>query len=237
MPEPRALSSRTAITGSIPSQKPTRHMVHYRGLLQRAYIYLLEYDSLVQSYETRPFSLAYRSHHRLAHYTPDFRVFWKHQRPRLVACLSQAAANRPATAASLTAAQLWCQQADYDFAIVTEAILAPHRVLLSNLELLAVHAFTPIPAQTRDYLLKIIAQREGPFSSVELVEHTPLLDPGQTKSYLWKLVAQGELLTDLTQPLHPATTALRWSGHLASAHPKPVCPGEPFSATRASVPT
>jgi hypothetical protein len=132
---------------------------------------------------------------------------------------------------ALSATRLWCQQADYDFALVTEATLAPYTVLLSNLQLLAVHAFAPIPPPTRDYLLKIISQRKGAFSALELVADTPLLERGQTKSYLWNLVAYGELLADLTQPLHPATTALRWSGHLAGTNPEP---DEPLCATQAS---
>jgi hypothetical protein len=191
-------------------------MVHYHGLLQRAYVYLLEYDDQIQSYEERPFSISYRCGKQISEYIPDFRVIWKHQRPRLVTCMAAASAAAHRSLPPLTAAQLWCQDHHHDFAVVTEESLHSHTVLLSNLELLAVHAFSPIPPQTYEYLLNTIISIGGPFSPLELVQRTPLLHPIQTKSGVWSLVYHGELLTDLTQPLHFATTSLLWRGRRSS---------------------
>lgn len=199
--------SHITIRGSIPSKKSTHRMVHYLGLLQRAYIYLLEYDPLVLHYEECPFSISYRSGKQIAQYTPDFRVVWKHQCPRLVTC-------RPRITdlerAAFTAAQLWGRQHDHDVALITEETLSCHRVLLSNLEMLAVHSFVPIPPQIYDYLLTTILSIAGPFSPLDLVQHASLLPPFQTKSFLWNLVYHGELLTDLTQPLAFSSTSLLW---------------------------
>lgn len=213
MPTHHSFKSRTAIVGSIPSSKSSLHMVHYRGLLQRAYVYLLEYDDHVSSYEERPFSISYRvSSNQIRQYTPDFRVFWKDQRPRLVACMTSAAANARPSPPHLTAAQLWCQAHHHDLAVITEVLLQSHSTLLSNLELLAVHAFSPIPPQTYEYLLNTIVSIGGPFSPEELVQRTPLLHPLQTKSAVFHLIYHGELLTDLTRPLHTVTTSLLWKG-------------------------
>lgn len=223
----RTYLSRTAIRGSIPSQKSSRHMVHYHGLLQRAYVYLLEYDNHVQSYEQQPLSLSYASGKQVAQYTPDFRVIWKHQRPRLVACLPTTTVHKPASIAGLTAAQLWCQQHAHDFALVTEATLRAQSVLLANLEMLAIHAFAPLPPQTYDYILKTIIAIGGPFSLLEFVQQTPLLDPLSTKSSLWHLLYHGELLADLTQPLQ-FTTALLWKGYHSSPGPSSPLPDAAF---------
>jgi len=192
-------------------------MVHYRGMLKRAYVYLLEYDDAVLSYEEQPLCIQYASGNQISRYTPDFRVQWQNLRPRLVACMPEITANAPTSIRNLTAAQLWCQQNHHDFALITEVTLRPHKILLSNLEMLAVHSFAPIPAPTYDYLLNMIISIGGPFSPEELVQQTPLLDPMQTKSFIWNLVYHGQLLTDLTQPLHFATTRLRLSEHLCSA--------------------
>jgi hypothetical protein len=192
-------------------------MVHYQGLLQRAYIYLLEYDDQVQSYEERPFSISYRCGNQVSEYTPDFRVIWKHQRPRLITCMTEASAAARRSLPPLTAAQLWCQDHHHDFAVVTEALIHSQSALLSNLELLAIHAFAPIPPQTYEYLLNTIISIGGPFSPLELVQRSSLLHPIQTKSSVWNLVYHGELLTDLTQPLHFATTPLLWRGHRGSS--------------------
>jgi hypothetical protein len=211
-----ATKSRTAIRGSIPSQKSTHHMVEYQGLVKRAYIYLLEYDPSVQSYEVQPFSIRYSSGSLLSTYTPDFRVQWTHQRPRLITCTSQTLALTPPSMLRMSAAQQWCQQHQHDFALITEATLEPHTVLLANLQLLAMHSFAPIPAHAYDYVLKIIDSIDGPFSPNEFIQYTPRLHPHHTKSYLWILVYHGELLTDLTQPLHFARTSLLWKHRLAS---------------------
>jgi hypothetical protein len=200
-------------------------MVHYHGLIQRAYIYLLEYDDQVQSYEACPFSLSYRHgrSNKITHYTPDFKVLWKQQAPRLVSCVSQTAANHPTSLSNFTAAQLWCQEHAYDFAVVTDVTLQSQARLLSNLEFLAVHAFSSIPPHTYEYLLTTISSLAGPFSPHEFIQHTPLLHPFQTTSYLWHLVYHGKLLTDLTQPLDFTSSLLPshllWKGHHTRSSP------------------
>jgi hypothetical protein len=211
------VKSRTTIRGSIPSKKITHHMVGYQGLVKRAYIYLLEYDPSVQSYEVQPFSIRYSSGTLLSTYTPDFRVQWTHQRPRLITCTSQTLALTPSSMVRMSAAQQWCQQHQHDFALITEATLEPHTILLANLQLLAVHSFAPIPPHTYDYVLKIVASIDGPFSPNEFIQHTPRLHPYQAKSSLWNLIYHGELLTDLTQPLHFAKTSLLWK-HQPALH-------------------
>lgn len=144
------------------------------------------------------------------------RLIWKHQRPRLITCMAEASVAARRSLQPLTAAQLWCQDHHHDFAVVTEASLHSQSALLSNLELLAVHAFARIPPQTYEYLLNTIISIGGPFSPLELVQRSPLLHPSQTKSSVWNLVYHGELLTDLTQPLHFATTPLLWRGRRSS---------------------
>jgi hypothetical protein len=215
-----AVKSRTAIRGSIPSQKPTRHMIEYQGLVKRAYVYLLEYDSSVQSYEIQPFSLQYSTGTLHSTYTPDFRVQWIHQRPRLITCTSQALTLTPTSLLRMSAAQQWCQQHQHDFALITEVTLEPHTVLLANLQLLAVHAFAPIPAHIYDYMRTIFASIDGPFSPNAFIQYAPRLHPYQAKSSLWNLIYHGELLTDLTQPLHFAKTSLLWKHRLSSHESK-----------------
>lgn len=214
-------SKRATIRGCIPSKKSACRMVPYAGLLKRAYVYLLEHDPSVLSYEAQPFSLSYQVGNRIAQYTPDFRVIWKQERPRLVSCAYQACISERSSLAQWTAAQLWCAQHEHDFALVTEETLRPHNALLTNLEMLAVHSFSPVPPQTYDYVIKVISSIEGPFSPTELVQRTPLLHAFQTKSLIWNLVYRGELLTDLTQPLHFHTTALIWKGTQPTPQPSP----------------
>lgn len=168
---------RSTVTGSIPSKKSMRHMVHYRGLLQRAYIYLLEYSKNVLWYQEQPFAIEYQRANQTMQYTPDFRVILKDQPPLLITCAHDASAPKPATLAQWSAAQLWCNQHGYTFTLITWEVLRPHRVLLANLELLAVHSFLQIPPQTYDYTQKIILSFGGPFRIPELLQQVPLIPP------------------------------------------------------------
>jgi hypothetical protein len=60
-------------TGFFPSQKNERP-VAFESLLERDYIYILEFDSDVLSYEEQPLTIKYYFNNKMYKYTPDFLV-------------------------------------------------------------------------------------------------------------------------------------------------------------------
>jgi hypothetical protein len=66
----------TAVTmsrwvGKFPSLKLGR-MVGYQSLIERDFIYLLDFDATVTTYAEQPFSLHYKDGSKQRRYTPDF---------------------------------------------------------------------------------------------------------------------------------------------------------------------
>lgn len=195
--------------GGIPSRK-LRRMVAYESSIERAYIYLLEYDRQVVSYEEQPCRIWYRDQEgRKRSYIPDFLVCWRQHRYTLVECKPASQLDDADNKRKWSAAQLWCEQRGYAFAVVTEEALRPHKTLLSNIQQLVGHTYVPLTPQAKDYLLKTIQAANRPLSVAEYVEQCPLLAPRIVRSAIWHLLYTGELVTDLTQPLHVMMTVVQ----------------------------
>ena len=200
-----------SIKGAVPSDKLGR-MVHYRGLIARGVVYLLEHDARVQSYAEQPCTIRYLLDDSELSYAPDFLVTWYERKSSLLACKTETYIRDPKHTPQWTAAQLWCERHDCDFILISDTALRECSTLFSNLELLALHAHQILPPPAREYLFKTFASMASTFSVAEVVEQTPLLNSNLTKSYLWKLLYNGECSTDLMKPLHFKQSRLSWKG-------------------------
>jgi len=143
---------------AVPTDKLDRlvPMVHCEGPNERDYVYLLEYDPMVVSYEEQPCKIAYIFEQKKRWYTPDFAVYWRHQQPSLVECKPASRLNDPENLQKWTAARLWCKQHHYTFMLVTDVALRQCGCLLANIKLLAGHGHQPITPHAKDYLLKTV---------------------------------------------------------------------------------
>jgi hypothetical protein len=197
--------------GAIPSPKLSK-MVYYRNRIKRDYIRLLNYDPAVQTYEECPCTITYHLGELEYTYIPDFSVYGRQGKPRIVVCTSQEHVNDPAYLPKWTAAQLWCEEHGYEFALITEDVLLRYQPLLANLKRLAVHVYRTLPPQAYEYLMQTIIREHQPLTVPAIVQRTPLLDARLTRSYLWHLLAVGELVTDLSKPLHVQTTLISRKG-------------------------
>ncbi len=145
-------------------------------------------------------------------YTPDFLVEWRNREPSLVACTYESQMENPKYLTRWSAAQLWCEQHNHTFKIITEVLLQQCSALLSNVQMLAVHAHHSPPPQAYDYLIKVVASSDDPVSIADIVDRAPHLSARATRAYLWHLLAAGVLSTDLTEPLHVAHMLIKWKG-------------------------
>ena len=59
--------------GRFPSLKMQR-MIAFESLLERDFIYLLDYDAAVTWFEEQPLTIEYQHEGKLRHYTPDFHL-------------------------------------------------------------------------------------------------------------------------------------------------------------------
>lgn len=187
-------------------------MVHWKNTLVRDYIYLLEYDPHVCSYDEQPCEIAYTYKGLALFYIPNFLVQRAHQKSTIISCTPSKQLHDLNRLAQWTAASLWCLQKDYTFALVTERTLQPQRVLLENLRILAVHAHRTVSEPICEYLLRTVTMAAHPLSLAEIIEQTPQVSAKIIPGAIWHLLAVSRLTTDLTQPLHVVSTRIGWQG-------------------------
>ena len=134
----RSVSNRGGnIIGRFPSLKMQR-MIAFESLLERDFIYLLDYDANVTWFEEQPLTIEYQHEGKLLHYTPDFRLI-KHGQQVLVECKPDHFVNTTDNQRKFAVAQAWCQACDWQFRIVTDdEVRAGYR--LQNVKLLTAYA-------------------------------------------------------------------------------------------------
>src|SRR5260221_4260513 len=207
MPDQKDSRGRGMGSSDIPSRKLDR-MVCHRNRVGRDYVHLVEFDPAVEAYQEYPRTFRYLCGSDEDSYTPDFLVIWRYRSPGIVVTTMQAKVDDPAYQPRWTATRTWCEQHHYDFGMVTESSLLAHRILLSHLMQLAVHAFRDIPPQAYDFLMKTVMAESRPLSIAEIVRKAPHLEAGAARSYLWHLLATGDLSADLNEPLNVETTRI-----------------------------
>jgi hypothetical protein len=113
-------------------------MIAFESLLERDFIYLLDYDAAVTWFEEQPLTIEYEHEGKLRHYTPDFHLVEDGQQV-LVECKPDHFVNTTDNQRKFAVAQAWCQACDWQFRIVTDAeVRAGYR--LPNIKLLTAYA-------------------------------------------------------------------------------------------------
>jgi hypothetical protein len=152
--------------GKFPSLKLSR-MVGYQSLIERDFIYLLDFDAAVTTYAEQPFSLHYRDGSKQKRYTPDF-SFTCHSQTYLVECKHHEFVRPEENRLKWVAAQQWCEERGAVFVVVTEAaIRAGYR--LENVKLLTDYARYTIDEPTKIVILQAVATATAPLTVADLM--------------------------------------------------------------------
>ena len=93
--------------GRFPSTKMGR-MIAFESLLERDFIYLLDYDPAVEWFEEQPLSIEYLHEGKQLHYTPDFHLLEDGQHV-LVECKPERFVEAEENRRKFGVAQEWCQ--------------------------------------------------------------------------------------------------------------------------------
>jgi hypothetical protein len=155
------------VHGWFPSLKLGR-LVAFHSAVARDYLYLLDYDPAVITFQEHPGALEYTAAGRRARYTPDFQL---RQRARdvLVACTVDDAASASADRPEFTAARAWCAARQMEFRIVTAAQLR-QGWRLANIKLLTYYARQPVPPQLEIQVYARLAVAGAPLPLLALLE-------------------------------------------------------------------
>lgn len=146
----RKVSNRGGNTiGRFPSTKMGR-MIAFESLLERDFIYLLDYDPDVEWFEEQPLSIEYLHEAKLLHYTPDFHVLELGQQV-LVECKPERFVETEENRRKFAVAREWCEERGWEFRIVTDQqVRSGFR--LQNVKLLAQFARQKVDMVTRSQI-------------------------------------------------------------------------------------
>jgi hypothetical protein len=115
----RTVSNRGGnIIGKFPSIK-MRRMIAFESLLERDFIYLLDYEADVEWFEEQPLTIEYQHEGRIRRYTPDFHLLERGAHV-LIECKPECFADKDENRRKFAAAGEWCLEHHWMFRIVTD---------------------------------------------------------------------------------------------------------------------
>ena len=156
--------------GHFPSLKMKR-MVAFESLIEQDYLYVLDYEREVDSYEEQPLIIEYIWQGKIRHYTPDFHAV-RNQHHELVECKPQSRLHTEENQRKFVAARQWCQESGWNFSIVTDGALR-NGPRLANIKILTRYARLTIDPNSRQRALVYLQQIPSP----TLAETAHILNP------------------------------------------------------------
>lgn len=158
--------------GRFPSLKLGR-MVDFESMIERDYLYLLDFEPDVEWFEEQPLTIGYRLDGQDLRYTPDFHV--ARGGNLLVECKPAALVAAPENQPKFRAARAWCAERSWTFLVVTDKeIRAGWR--LKNVRFLTRYARHRVPSEVRSRILNGLRQAAVPLSLDSLIERAAPAD-------------------------------------------------------------
>ena len=160
----RKISNRAGgLIGKFPSVKMEK-MIGFESLLERDYIYLLDYDSEVESFEEQPLKIDYQYEGKSLHYTPDFHLVEK-GRNVLVECKPDIFVNTEENQRKALVALDWCTEHNWEFRFVTDKQIRPG-FRLQNVKILARYARQNVSPMMQSDIRAIVHQGKATINEV-----------------------------------------------------------------------
>jgi hypothetical protein len=192
-------------TGLFPSLKNERS-VAFESLIERDYIYLLEFDSNVIRYQEQPVTISFKFSNRTHNYTPDFLVQRKNKiqlieiKPK--SKLEKLLSNE-LTIKKYEAATLYCKSNNFDeFKIVTDEEIRSG-CILENIKTLFHYSRSHVPAADKIKIRNEL-MLNGPQKISDLL--LKICDSigchSKYHSYILSLLYHKEISTDLQSPIN-----------------------------------
>ena len=182
--------------GKFPSIKNGR-MVWWESQLERDFLYLLEIDPDVISYEAQPLKMEYFMEGKIHRYTPDVRVI-RTDRKQIVEVKDEAKSKKEEYVQLFRRVGPICQKEGYEFIVVTdrEIRIQPR---LDNVKMIYKYAKTPVTTKHQILLYAIFGERET-LTLEEVIKG--FASKGERAATVYALIFGGILSVDLSRPLN-----------------------------------
>jgi hypothetical protein len=166
------------IIGRFPSLKLKR-MVDYESLIERDFLYLLDFEPEVTWFMEQPLTITYTDQAKTRNYTPDFHMI-SNGRNILVECKPQQFVTKASNQLKFAAAEHWCTAKDWDFQVVTdEQLHSSYR--LHNIKYLTQFARYNIAAEVKNRIHTFLSTVPAPITIAKI---TAQLAPQASQSLL-----------------------------------------------------
>jgi len=195
------------IIGRFPSTKMER-MIAFESLLERDFIYLLEYDPSVEWFEEQPLSIEYKQEGKRLQYTPDFHLI-EHGQHVLVECKPERFVETEENRHKFAAARVWCRESGWEFRIMTDQqIRSGFR--LQNVKLMARYARLKVEAVMRSQIHTFLHDAQSNIS-ISNLSHAILPEhPENVMAGILCLAYRHEITLSLDEaPISDVTTVLK----------------------------
>lgn len=174
MPVRKVSSGARNSIGRFPSLKMGR-MIAFESLLERDFIYLLDYDARVEWFEEQPLTIEYQHDDQTLHYTPDFHVVGAGQQI-IVECKPARFVEAPDNQRKFAVARAWCAARGWEFQVVTDQqIRAGHR--LANIIRLTQYARLSLDPVLRHQINVVLQDTTGPITLQALAQSLEAAEP------------------------------------------------------------
>jgi hypothetical protein len=196
MPVRKVSNHRGSAVGRFPSMKMQR-MIAFESLIERDFIYLLDYDPFVTWFEEQPVRIEYEYAEKQLHYTPDFLLVEQKQQV-LVECKPEKFVDTEENRRKFAVARQWCQGKGWQFRIVTEKeIRSGYR--LQNVKLLTQYARQQIDPLVGSQILAVLRGVQFPISIGKVVQHVTALPPAEVTSHILHMAYHHQITLPIDQ--------------------------------------
>ena len=207
MPVRKVSNRGGSVIGRFPSIKMGR-MIAFESLLERDFIYLLDYEADVEQFEEQPLTIEYLHDDQTLHYTPDFQVV-EAGNPVLIECKPTRFIDTADNQQKFAVARDWCAARGWEFRVVTDQqIRAGYR--LSNVKRLTQYARQPLDPILREQITRVVYESSAALTLQEIVQAIGRDDPNSIITGLLHLAFQHQLELPLDrEPLSNQTLVTR----------------------------
>lgn len=187
-----------SVIGRFPSIKMER-MIAFESLLERDFIYLLDYDARVEWFEEQPLTIEYQHEDQTLHYTPDFHVIGAGQQV-VVECKPERFVETPDNQRKFAVAHAWCLARGWEFRVVTDQqIRTGYR--LANIKRLTQYARLSLDPMLRYRIMAVVQDTGGALTLQALVQAIDATAPDRVMAGLLHLAFHHQV--DLALELAP----------------------------------
>ena len=180
------------------SSVKTGRVSWYESLLERDYMYLLDFDLEVKSWHEQPLRIRYNLDGKTHFYTPDLEIH-RGSKKQIVEVKSQDQVDSGKWDCLFRIATSICKEEGYEYVVVTDKMIR-QQPKLENIKRLWKYARTPLQPQYQVICVEFF--RGSKSTHVELADLIGFLKTkGVEPQVVYSLLFWGVLDFDITQPL------------------------------------